>query len=251
MSTKAFRCDFHTKDDGGQLDEGEFIAYPSTFTRTPDSYGDVVAKGAFADSIKAWKDSGDTMPVLYGHRIDDPAYNIGGVTDMGEDDHGLWIRGRLDLDNPKAAQTYRLIKERRLTQLSFAYDVLDEGGVTLDDGTKANELRRIDIHEASFVPNPANPDTGIVAIKAGRELSAANMEELSSIADDLTGSAKRIKDLLGRANGGQDKPTTTNRSDGTKAGAKDEEPHRAKSEEPDAQALDLAIRIALIGQEGE
>ena len=49
---------------------------------TPDSYGDVVAPGAFTDTIADWKARGETMPVLYGHRMDDPDYFIGGVKDM-------------------------------------------------------------------------------------------------------------------------------------------------------------------------
>ena len=39
---------------GSGLAEGEFIAYPSTFTREPDAYGDVVAPGAFLETIAAW-----------------------------------------------------------------------------------------------------------------------------------------------------------------------------------------------------
>ena len=54
MQTKQINCSFKTRDDDEDLKDGEFIAYPSTFTRTPDSYGDIVAKGAFADTIKAW-----------------------------------------------------------------------------------------------------------------------------------------------------------------------------------------------------
>jgi len=72
-------------EDG--LEDGEFIVYPSTFTRTPDSYGDVVAKGAFLDTIKAWEDSGNSLPGLYGHRLDDPDFFVAGASEMGEDDH--------------------------------------------------------------------------------------------------------------------------------------------------------------------
>jgi hypothetical protein len=57
-------------EDG--LKEGEFIVYPSTFTKTPDSYGDVVAPGAFLKTIDTWKNSGNTLPGLFGHRMDDP-----------------------------------------------------------------------------------------------------------------------------------------------------------------------------------
>ena len=147
------------------LAEGEFIAYPSTFTREPDAYGDIVAPGAFLETIAAWQKSGDPLPVLYGHRMDDPDMILGSVLDQGEDEHGWWIKGQFDLESPKAAQVWRLVKGRRLTKLSFAYDTIDEGQVELEDGRKANELRRVRVYEASFVPVPANPDTSVVAVK--------------------------------------------------------------------------------------
>lgn len=150
---------------GAGLTEGEFLVYPSTFTRIPDSYGDVVAKGAFLDDIASWKQSGNTLPGLYGHRMDDPDYFVAGATDMGEDNHGWWVRGKFDMDSPKGPQVYRLVKGKRVTQLSFAYDVLDEAPVLVGD-VKANELRSLRVHEFSFVPIGANPDTSVVALKA-------------------------------------------------------------------------------------
>lgn len=153
---------------GDGLAEGEFIAYPSTFTRVPDSYGDVVARGAFAGTISHWKTSGRVLPGLFGHRMDDPDMYVASAIDMGEDDHGWWVRGAFDLDSAKGAQVYRLVKDRRLAELSFAFDVLDQGEVTLDDGTKANELRELEVFEFSFVPVGANRDTGVAAVKRGR-----------------------------------------------------------------------------------
>lgn len=47
MHFKDFDCQFKADGDDSGLKDGEFIAYPSTFTREPDCYGDVVAKGAF------------------------------------------------------------------------------------------------------------------------------------------------------------------------------------------------------------
>lgn len=262
MHTKQLDCAFKTAEDDTSLKEGEFLAYPSTFTRTPDSYGDIVAKGAFADTIKTWKESGNTLPVMYGHRMDDPDYNIAGVTDMGEDDHGWWIKGTFDMDSPKAAQVYRLLKAKRLSQLSFAFDIDDEATVKLADGTKANELRKLTVYEASFVPVGANQDTSVVDIKAagiksGRVLSAKNASMLQGIADSLTKAAEEITDFLDQTS--SDPDVRENQSDDAIAhadgGAKTEEPIVAKAEELTAEAareaLKLAIEIAIKGEESE
>jgi hypothetical protein len=80
--------------------------------------------------------------------------------------------------------------------LSFAYDVIDEAGVELDGGMKANELRELKVYEFSFVPVGANQDTSVVAvksivdavvedIKAGRVLSSKNEGELRSAHDAI------------------------------------------------------------------
>lgn len=174
-------------EDG--LKEGEFVVYPSTFIKQPDSYGDIVAPGAFLKTIDTWKNSGLVLPGLFGHRMDDPDFWVAGAEDMGEDLHGWWVKGGFDLESPKGAHVYRLVKGRRLNQLSFAYDVIDEAGVELDNGVRANELRELKVYEFSFVPVGANQDTSVVAvksivdhvtqeIKAGRVLSAKNESAL-------------------------------------------------------------------------
>lgn len=171
------------------LNEGEFLVYPSTFTKTPDSYGEIVAPGAFLKTIDTWKNSGDTLPGLFGHRMDDPDFYVAGASDMGEDGHGWWVKGFFDLESAKGKQVYRLVKGRRLNQLSFAYDVIDGAGVELENGLKAYELRELKVYEFSFVPIGANQDTSVVAvksiadqvsaeIKAGRVLSAKNEDYL-------------------------------------------------------------------------
>ena len=223
------------------LAEGEFEAYASTFTREPDSYGDVVAKGAFGDSLK---ESGQVLPVLFGHRFDDPDYNIGGVVEASEDDHGLKIRGQLDLDSPKAAQVHRLMKAKRIGQMSFAFDTLDEGSVELEDGRKANELRKLKLYEVSVVPIGANQDTEILAVKsavvmgekAGRVLAQKHIDSLRNAQEAIgvvIAAAEATQDQGEKASG----HTETN----------DEEPAGAKSEEsrvsPSARALALEMQL--------
>lgn len=174
-------------EDG--LKEGEFLVYPSTFTKQPDAYGDIVAPGAFLKTIDTWKNSGLVLPGLFGHRMDDPDFWVAGAEDMGEDSHGWWVKGGFDLESPKGAHVYRLVKGRRLNQLSFAYDVIDAAGVELDNGVRAYELRELKVYEFSFVPVGANQDTSVVAVKsiidtvtadlkAGRVLSAKNESAL-------------------------------------------------------------------------
>lgn len=222
-------------DDG--LAEGEFIVYPSTFIRKADSYGDVVKPGAFADWIARLKASGLTLPGLFGHRMDDPDFYVAGAIDMGEDDHGWWVRGAFDLDSPKGPQVYRLVKGKRLNQLSFAYDVLEEGLVTLEDGTKANELRKLDVFEFSFVPLGANQDTSVVAVKQAVDLLVKEGRVLAQKHIDSLRAAQEAIGVVITAAEGKDS------NDGKASPvepASDEEPSGAKSTPMRPRSVDLS-----------
>ncbi|MFJ4168379.1 HK97 family phage prohead protease [Paenarthrobacter sp. NPDC089714] len=179
------------------LQEGEFIVYPSTFIRKADSYGDVVAKGAFLDTIKEWADSGNVLPGLFGHRMDDPDYYVASALEMGEDENGWWVKGVFDLESPKGPHVYRLVKSRRLNQLSFAYDVLEGADVELEDGTKAYELRKLRVYEFSFVPIGANQDTSVVAVKALADLMAGGIKEGRVLAAKHIDSLRSAQDAIG------------------------------------------------------
>lgn len=236
-------------EDG--LKEGQFIVYPSTFIKEPDSYGDIVAKGAFIDTIKEWKDSGNTLPGLYGHRMDDPDYFVAGAVDMGEDEHGWWVKGEFDLDSPKGPQVYRLVKSKKLNQLSFAFDTLDEKSVTLEDGRKANELQRLKVYEFSFVPIGANQDTSVVAVKALAEAVAGEFKAGRVLAQKHIDSLRSAQDAIGVVIDAAVAINDQEKASGKPKG-NDEEPGRAKSEAPPeypsartlAEALDLEIEVS-------
>lgn len=169
-------------DDG--LEEGQFTAYASVFGNV-DSFGDVVMKGAFADTLANWKTSSSEIPLLWGHNMSDPDYNIGLVAEAGEDDHGLLVTGQLDMESPKAAQVYRLLKGRRVSQMSFAYDIEDAGFGERED-EPVFELRKLKLHEVSVVPVGANQETEVLTVKSlitaaskeGRVLATRHVDRL-------------------------------------------------------------------------
>lgn len=185
-------------EDG--LSEGQFVAYASVFGNV-DSYGDIVVKGAFADDLDRWEKSGKAIPLLFGHNMVDPDLNIGHVMKAEEDDFGLKVTAQLDLENPKSKQVYRMIKGRRIDQMSFAYDVIDGQAVKSDDEDEDDvyEIRKLKLYEVSVVTVGANSETEILAvktmptvadrvvadIKAGRVLSAKNESELRSAHEAL------------------------------------------------------------------
>lgn len=142
------------------LDEGTFTGYASVFGNV-DSHGDIVQPGAFAKSLQRWAESGDSIPLLWGHDMADPFANIGHIISAEEDAHGLKVTAAFDLDNPTAVQVYKLVKGRRVRAMSFAYDVLDQ-----EFKPGAKHLLELHIHEASIVPVGSNRLAGVETVKA-------------------------------------------------------------------------------------
>lgn len=210
------------KEDGGIVK-----GYAATFVREPDSYGDVIAKGAFTESLEKWaalEQEGKSIPLLYGHNMDDPFHNIGHVLFAKEDDFGLYIEAAFDAENETAQYARKLVQEGRLYQFSFAYAVLDAEQVELEDGTKANELRKLDLYEVSLVQIPANQTAVVTEVKAmegiveelksGRRNSAKDskvLERIGSLADEIK---QAVNGLMA---------DTTEAADGKSEGASEDE----------------------------
>lgn len=76
-------------------DAGEFEGYGSVFG-VVDSYGDVVVRGAFEASLARWKEKGRLPAMLWQH---DSAEPLGPYTEMREDENGLYVKGRLLIDD--------------------------------------------------------------------------------------------------------------------------------------------------------
>ncbi|MDN6622389.1 MAG: HK97 family phage prohead protease, partial [Bifidobacterium crudilactis] len=154
---------------------------------------------------------------------------------------------------------------KRLSQLSFAFDVLEDGTTELDDGTKAHELRKLKVYEASFVPVGANQDTSIVAVKsaadmltaevkAGRVISAKNESSLRESVSQITAAAESLNNVLSQLDGEKTNLDVDEASGN--AEAKTEEPEQAKAEEPKAnpsvEAMSQLIHIyEQLAQEGD
>lgn len=213
MLTKTIDVEIKAIGDEGN---GSFQAYASTFD-VVDSYGDMVIKGAFLDSLAEYGKDGEGIPLYWRHRMDDPFMLIGKTLKAHEDDHGLWVECSL-LDTNNAKQTYALLKAGLVRQMSFAYDVLEGAWVDRkpEDGGSYYELRKLRIHEVSVVPVGANQETEILAVKSARDAAIAALEDARQKADAADADAAPAEDQ-----GTADEPSD----------AKAEEPAGAKAEE--------------------
>ena len=254
MQTKDFRAAVKAAGEADGLDEGQFTAVVSVFGNE-DSVGDVVMPGAFKDDLERWDTKGDPLPVIWSHDWADPFSHIGHVLKAEETETGLQVTGQLDLDNPKAAQVYRLLKGRRVTQFSFAYDVVDAKPRKASGG---QELRRLKTYEVGPCLIGANQETELLAVKAldyaagakaGRVLSQKNYER-------LTAAHEALGEVLSAATPQDDDTTKTSEPTGPDLTDEpsqadvppqvDEEPAGAKSTEATTSAPRRALAVARI-----
>lgn len=244
------------------LAEGQFRALVSVFGNK-DSMGDIVVPGAFTKTLADWAASGDAIPIYWSHQMHDPDFNVGWVLEASETADGLEVLGQLDLDpeaSPKARQVYRLLKGRRVTQFSFAYDIV-EGGPVEADGDTANELRELKVYELGPTPIGANQETELLGVKAdlkrGRVLSAKNETALSEAVTAIQGGVSAIKTVLASVSPSGDDDESKTSEPPVKANgpgpATPKEPLGATGKEPSRRtpsAVDLGAAWLITSLEG-
>jgi HK97 family phage prohead protease len=153
---------FEIKEIG---EDGTFSGYGSVFNEL-DSYKDVVIKGAFTDSLAQKKPS-----LLWQHRSGEP---VGVYTEVREDDHGLFVAGKLALKTVRGAEAYELMKMGAITGLSIGYVPDDD---SYDRETGITTLKKIDLWEVSLVTFPANDSARISNVKTIDEINTLAQAE--------------------------------------------------------------------------
>lgn len=149
-----------TMDD----DTGEFEGYGSTFGGEPDSYGDVIIAGAYSRSLKEHAAKGSMPKMFWQHDRDQP---IGKWLEASEDDRGLLMRGKLNLDVTRGRDAYAHLKHGDIDGLSIGYRIRKH---EVDDETGVWYLKDLDLLEVSVVSIGANDSATITSVKAAREV---------------------------------------------------------------------------------
>lgn len=161
--------DVKTVNDDARTFEG----YGSVFG-TVDTYNDTIVKGAFRETLREWKAVKKLPKLLLQHGgggllggSAEDMVPIGKWEDMVEDDHGLFMKGRLfDVDTDRAKATYAALKAGELDGLSIGFRTRKS---TTDEVTGIRTLTDIQLFEVSIVTFPANNPARVTGVKAADE----------------------------------------------------------------------------------
>jgi uncharacterized protein len=149
-------------------DDGTVEGYGSMFG-VRDAYDDVIAAGAFADSLAAHRKAGTMPAMLWQHSSSEP---IGIWTEMAEDAKGLKIKGQLALATARGKEAHELLKMGALNGLSIGF-VSKQWAYERE--SEIRTLTEIELWEVSLVTFPANQAARVTNVKA------ADIAELKSI----------------------------------------------------------------------
>lgn len=207
MEKKSFAFELKGSNDA----TGEFEGYLAVFGNT-DSDSDVVVKGAFKVSIASKR----TIVILWQHIQTEP---IGLFTELKEDDHGLFVKGKLAITTAQGARAYTLLKMGALSGLSIGYITIQS-----DKVKGIRYIKECKLMEGSIVTFPANADAVVTDVKAAKT-KKVDGEDLHSSAFAFVGdpakpdtwklpihfstpeiSAAHIRDALSRFSETQDIP---------------------------------------------
>lgn len=180
METKILQVAAELKADGEGIVEG----YGSIFGNE-DSYGDIVAPGAFEETLAEAKAVGRYPAMLWQH---DPSEPIGVGTDMAEDSRGLKVRGKF-ADTQRGQEALALVKMGALTGLSIGYSTV---GAEYDDQAETRTLTKVKLWEVSPVTFPANDKARITRVKSADIKTERDFERFLRDAGFSRTEAKRI-----------------------------------------------------------
>jgi len=120
---------------------------------TIDSYNSRFQRGCFKKTLE---NRMGKIKVLWNHDTEQP---IGKLTEIREDDHGLFVRAQLIMGVEKAKETFDLIKGEAIDCFSFGFRTVKD---KFENGVQViTEVMLGEISPVVFEANPASQITGV------------------------------------------------------------------------------------------
>ncbi|EGH27697.1 HK97 family phage prohead protease [Pseudomonas syringae pv. japonica str. M301072] len=140
------------------MDEaGNFEGYAAVFNNV-DLGEDVILPGAFT-KVKTTR-GGKLKLALY-HDLT----RLVGAADYTQDDHGLLLKGKVNLAVSYARDAYELMKSEILDSMSIGFNTI-KADFEERAGRRVRIIKEAELWEASFVPFGMNPEAQVLTVKS-------------------------------------------------------------------------------------
>lgn len=186
--TQSIRFTPSFRFEGKATAQGRVAGLASPFGGEPDAYGDVIARGAFAASLRKHIDEGTSPAMLWAH---DQARPIGVWDTLEERSDGLHVEGTLALKTKDGAEAFEHLRAGAITGLSIGFMVAPKGADYVQGGRL---LKQIDLAEISLVTIPAARSARVTAVKGAPVMvgSPGELEEFLRESGLSRGAAAKI-----------------------------------------------------------
>jgi hypothetical protein len=176
-----------------------FTGYASVFDspyRVADSrgvYNETVTRGAFSKTLNEQ----DDVKFLINHDGIPLARTKSKTLELREDEHGLFVKAKLDESNPKVAEIASALKRGDLSEMSFGFHAIKDEFTENGETRTLKELRLLDV---SVVTWPANPAT--LASIRGVDLGELQevLAEVRSDQEPTEDQVAKITEVIGQLN---------------------------------------------------
>jgi HK97 family phage prohead protease len=157
MANKTLDFDFEVKE---VTPAGNFTGYGSVYS-VVDQGGDIVAPGAFAESLSAMMAKNKMPAMLFGHQAGQ--LPVGAYQSVKEDPAGLWLDGNLATDTQRGGDLHKLMKMKAISGLSIGFVTRDD---SYDRVTGVRTIKKADLWEVSLVNFPMNDAARVQSVKS-------------------------------------------------------------------------------------
>lgn len=168
QKTRDFHFDIKNVEKNGIIE-----GYGSVFD-VKDSDDEIIARGAFLESLAWYQTKGLKPPMLWMHQAKEP---LGAWEEAREDEYGLYMRGRMLVEDVQSAkEKHALAQSGALSGLSIGFRTLKSHRDTSKGAVVIDNLR---LWEVSLVTFPANEEARITGVKSDGTLpTEREFEEL-------------------------------------------------------------------------
>lgn len=172
-------------------DNGRIEGYGSVFGNV-DLGDDIVAAGAFADSLTARKSAGEPFPMLWQHNPSEP---IGVWDEFSEDERGLRLAGNVLTDTTRGRDAYAFLKHKAVSGLSIGFQVKEDD---FDRDTGIRTIRKADLWEVSVVTFPMNQSARVDGVKFVDAVTGMTEREIERFLRDAGVATRDAKAAVSR-----------------------------------------------------
>ena len=170
--------------------EGTFEGIASPNDGIPDSDGDIIAPGAFDESLtRRGPGLKNRVGLLWEHNR---RHTFGSILELRKVDRGLYVKGKCTLGATAGRDAHAFIKDGAVDQMSVGFIPIDQ---VYDPNTGINTITKANLFEISLTAFPANSGAVITAVKSIRDWEGLLKREGLSNNDAKVGAAALTKAL--------------------------------------------------------